>query len=89
MIHSNTNAVFIGEESGGGYYGNNSGMVPEMILPVTRIRIAIPLIKYVMAVKEYPFKDHGFFPDYEVIPNIAEKINGIDPELAFAKKLIN
>ena len=89
MIHSNTDAIFIGEESGGGYYGNNSGMVPEMTLPNTKIRIAIPLMKYVMAVKDYPFKDHGLFPNYEVIPKIADKINGNDPELAFAKKLIN
>jgi hypothetical protein len=89
MIHSNTNAVFIGEESGGGYYGNNSGMVPEMTLPNTKIRVAIPLMKYVMAVKDYPFKDHGLFPNYEVIPKIADKINGEDLELEFAKKLIN
>ncbi len=89
MIHSNTDAVFIGEESGGGYYGNNSGMVPEITLPNTKIRIAIPLMKYVMAVKDYRFKDHGLFPNYEVIPKIANKINGNDPELEFAKKLIS
>jgi Peptidase family S41 len=89
MIHANTDAVFIGEESGGGYYGNNSGMVPEMTLPNTTIRIAIPLMKYVMAVKDYQFKDHGLFPNYEVIPKIEDKINGHDPELEFAHKLIN
>ncbi|WP_295794921.1 S41 family peptidase [Mucilaginibacter sp.] len=88
MIHSNTNAVFIGEESGGGYYGNNSGMVPEMTLPATKIRVAIPLMKYVMAVKDYPFKGRGLFPTYTVIPTIADKISGNDPELNFAKKLI-
>ena len=89
MIHSNTNAVFIGEETGGGYYGNNSGMVPEMTLPATGIRVAIPLMKYVMAVKDYRFTDHGLFPDYQVMPQIADKLNGNDPELNFAKKMIN
>jgi hypothetical protein len=89
MIHSNTNAVFIGEESGGGYYGNNSGMVPEITLPNTRIRIDIPIMKYVMAVKDYQFKDHGLFPNFKVIPKIADKINGKDIELEFAKKMIN
>ena len=82
MIHSNTNAVFIGEESGGGYYGNNSGMVPEMTLPNTKIRVAIPLMKYVMAVNDYQFKDHGLFPNYAVVPKIGDKINGNDPERA-------
>jgi len=89
MIHSNTNAVFIGEESGGGYYGNNSGMVPEMTLPVTKIRMAIPLMKYVMAVKDYQFKGHGLYPTFTVIPTIADKISGNDHELNFAKKLIH
>ncbi|MDB4902555.1 MAG: periplasmic protease [Mucilaginibacter sp.] len=88
MIHSNTNAVFIGEESGGGYYGNNSGIVPEMTLPVTKIRVAIPLMMYMMAVKDYQFKDHGLYPNYRVIPTIADKLKGKDPELEFAKKLI-
>jgi hypothetical protein len=88
MIHSNTNAVFIGEESGGGYYGNNSGIVPEMTLPVTKIRVAIPLMMYMMAVKDCQFKDHGLYPNYRVIPTIADKLKGKDPELEFAKKLI-
>lgn len=88
MIHSYTNSVFIGEESGGGYYGNNSGPTPDMTLPNTKIRIEIPLVKYVMAVKEYPFVDRGIIPDYKVVPNTQEKINNKDPELDFAKHQI-
>ena len=65
------------------------GMVPEITLPNTKIRAAIPLMKYVMAVKDYQFKDHGLFPNYNVVPKIADKINGNDLELEFAKKLIN
>jgi hypothetical protein len=89
MIHSYTKSVFIGEESGGGYYGNNSGPTPDLTLPNTKIRIEIPLMKYVMAVKEYPFADRGIIPDYKVTPTTQEKINNKDPELDFAKDLIS
>lgn len=89
MIHSYTKSVFIGEESGGGYYGNNSGPTPDMTLPNTKIRIEIPLMKYVMAVKENQFSDRGIIPDYKVIPTTQEKISNKDMELDFAKDLIS
>ncbi|MDI1234146.1 MAG: S41 family peptidase [bacterium] len=89
MLHSYTNSVFIGEESGGGYYGNTSGPTPDMTLPNTKIRIEIPLMKYVMAVKEYSYQDRGLIPNHEVIPSISDKILGVDRELEFAKKLID
>ncbi|MEQ1906857.1 MAG: S41 family peptidase, partial [Pirellulaceae bacterium] len=43
MLHCHTNAIFIGEESGGGYYGNCSGPSPEFKLPNTKIGIEMPL----------------------------------------------
>ena len=42
-----------------------------------------------MAVSDNQIKNHGLFPNYEVIPKIADKIDGTDLELEFAKKLIN
>ena len=89
MLHSYTSAVFIGEESGGGYYGNCSGFVPHLILPNSLLQIGIPLMKYSMAVKEYKYKDRGVIPDYNISPTIKDKILSNDPELEFAKKLIN
>lgn len=88
MIHSYTNSTFIGEEGGSGYYGNNSGPTPDLILPVTKVRIEIPLMEYHMAVKDYTFKDRGLIPDHEVIPTIQDRISGNDPELEYALQLI-
>lgn len=87
MIHYKTKAVFIGEESGGGYYGDNGGLVPEMTLPNSKIVVRIPLIKYTMAVAGYKYKDRGIIPDYTVIPTVEQKING-DAEFEFAKQLL-
>lgn len=89
MLHSYTSAVFIGEESGGGYYGSCSGSVPQLILPNSLLQVGIPLMKYSLAVKEYKYKDRGLIPDYNISPTIKDKILAHDPELEFAKKLID
>ncbi len=86
QLYSNTQAVFIGEESGGGYYGNCSGPAPEFTLPNTKVRLEIPLMNYRMAVKDYNYSDRGIIPNYLVIPTILDKINHVDLELEFAKK---
>lgn len=89
ILHSYTSAVFIGEESGGGYYGNCSGSIPILTLPNSLLQIGIPLMKYSMAVQGYKYKDHGVIPDYKISPTIKDKIQSYDPELEFTKKLIN
>ncbi|MEM7084945.1 MAG: S41 family peptidase [Bacteroidota bacterium] len=88
LLHYHTDALFIGEESGGGYYGNNSGMVPYFTMPKTKIRAKIPLMSYSLAVQGYAHKDRGIIPDYPVLPTIKDEINGVDVQLNFAKNLI-
>jgi hypothetical protein len=88
ILHYHTKAVFIGEESGGGYYGNCSGPTPEFFLPNTRVSIEMPLMKYAMAVKDYPYSDRGIIPNHIIIPSIKDKIENKDVELEFAKSLI-
>lgn len=87
MLHFHTKAVFIGEESGGGYYGNSS-VTPDLKLPNTQVRIEIPLMKYVMAVKDYQYADRGLMPNYIIVPTIKDKLENRDLELEFAKNLI-
>lgn len=88
QLHFHTDAVFIGEESGGGYYGNCSGPTPDFTLPNTKVRIEIPLMNYKMAVENYPYVDRGLIPDYPITPSIVDKITNVDLELNFTKKLI-
>ncbi len=88
LLHFHTKAVFIGEESGGGYYGNSSGPTPDLKLPNTKVRVEIPLMKYAMAVKGYQFADRGLIPNHIIIPTIKDKLENRDLELEFAKDLI-
>jgi C-terminal processing protease CtpA/Prc len=55
----------IGEETGGGAYGNSAWEIPTVVLPNTRIRLKIPLFRMVMD-KNLPNNGRGIFPDEEV-----------------------
>ncbi len=45
LLKAKTNAIFIGEETGGGFYGQTSGFGLTLTLPNTKISIRIPLLK--------------------------------------------
>jgi hypothetical protein len=85
---SNDRAIFIGEETGGGYYGNTSGGRTEATLSNSQIMVNIPLYKYINAVKKAQCPDRGTIPDYQIIPNINDILQNKDVELAFALGLM-
>jgi hypothetical protein len=88
IIKGNRQATFIGEETGGGYYGNTSGFQIRLTLPHSEIVIRIPLLKFVVEVTgAIPF-GRGVIPDHEIQPTIDEYLNGIDVEMNYALKLI-
>jgi C-terminal processing protease CtpA/Prc len=63
ILHSNNRATFIGEETGGGYYGNNSAMMYGIQLPNSRINYYLPVIRYYVAVDNPAFEGRGLIPD--------------------------
>jgi C-terminal processing protease CtpA/Prc len=79
--------VFVGEETGGRTYGNNSGTMPQLTLPNTGIVVIVPLFQFVMAVPELA-EDRGILPDYAVTPTPEEFAAGVDTELVFTLDLI-
>ena len=88
FLHYNVKPIFIGEESGGGYYGNCSGPTGTLLLPNSKLRVEIPIMKYTMAASGYAFPDRGVLPNYTVIPTIEDAIAKKDPELEKAFELI-
>jgi Peptidase family S41 len=87
QAHYHRRATFIGEESGGGYYGNTSGPVPALTLPNTKLIVYVPLVTYYMAVSGYKAAAHGVLPDHPIRYTIEELLEGTDKELALALKL--
>jgi C-terminal processing protease CtpA/Prc len=85
--HNKKLATFIGEESGGGYYGNTSGAGFGLILPNTKTQVRIPLMTYYMAVSGYKAAAHGVIPDHPIQYSIEELLEEKDKELALALEL--
>jgi C-terminal processing protease CtpA/Prc len=85
--HARKRAEFIGEESGGGYYGNTSGPGALLSLPNTKLQAYVPLMTYYMAVRDYKAASHGVVPDHPVKYTIDELLAGSDKELALALEL--
>ncbi len=89
LMKEHTDAVFIGEEVGGGYIGNTSGYSIILTLPNTGISVDIPILKFVLDVSpKVPF-GRGVLPDYEISPTIDDFLKGKDTQMEFALNLAN
>ncbi|HAA18675.1 MAG TPA: hypothetical protein DCR93_11525 [Cytophagales bacterium] len=72
VLHHQGRATFLGEETGGGYQGNTSGMIPSVELD-TGLRVDIPLLKYTNAVNPTVNVGRGTIPDVMVPQALYEK----------------
>jgi len=87
VVHHLKRATFIGEETGGGYYGNNSGSMPTVTLPNSKLHIRLPLYEYWNAVPGYAGLRRGTLPDHEIPLRISSVLRGVDEPLDLALKL--
>lgn len=60
------NVIIVGEESGGGAYGNNAWLIPEVTLPHTGVRFRLPLFRLVIDKNEQ--KGFGVQPEVYTPP---------------------
>jgi hypothetical protein len=81
------NVTIVGEETGGGSYGNSAMFLPTIILPNTGIRVTLPLFRIVFS-SENPKTGRGIFPDVEVGPSSIYIKEGIDAKLMKVMELI-
>jgi hypothetical protein len=87
LVHFNKRATFIGQETGGGYCGNTSGFEYLLSLPNTKIRVIIPVIRYLEAIDNCVSKG-GVKPDYAIAPNVNVLGSDADREMKCALDLI-
>lgn len=78
VLQYNERAVLLGEETGGGYQGNNSGLIPEAKIDFG-IKVSIPLLKYINAVDLNKNVAHGTFPDISYDLTIDDVLQNRDP----------
>lgn len=86
-LKGQSNVKVIGEETGGGAYGNTAWFIPEAHLPFTHIRFRLPRFRMVMN-KDIPKTGRGIFPDIEIKPSLNAIRKGYDVKLEYIRRLI-
>ncbi len=82
MVYTQGRATFIGEETGGGFFGNTSGYSYELELPHSDITVDLPALQFEMNVEGLPF-GRGVIPHQQVIPDIETYLQGPEAVLDF------
>jgi hypothetical protein len=87
LVKGQNNILILGEETGGGWYGNNGIMIPHFKLPNTGVRITIPLFR-VVQFNHTEKKGSGIIPDI-LIPTDYEYLKlGKDKKMSVVREMI-
>ena len=86
-IYKQKNVTIVGEETGGGAYGNTAWLLPDVILPNTKVRFSLPLFRLVIN-KNTPKNGKGIIPDVEVDPTVDAIRRGADYKMDKVMELI-
>ncbi|HVZ56297.1 MAG TPA: S41 family peptidase [Chitinophagaceae bacterium] len=80
--------LIVGEETGGGAYGNSAWLIPDVRLPFTRTRFRLPLFRLVID-HQVPHTGHGVLPEVEALPTVEAVRRGEDFKMNKALELID
>ena len=86
QLRSLTKATFIGEETGGAFEGNTSGLNAQIVLPHSALKVKIQMYGYWNAVTSGP-RGRGTLPDRNVLRTVDDVLAGTDPALDLAISL--
>ncbi len=79
--------VLLGEDTGGGWHGNNGILIPDIILPNTHIKVRLPLFRLVQY-NHVPKDGSGIPPDIYISTNYNALVKGIDYKMKFVLDMI-
>jgi len=86
-VREQDNVTIVGEETGGGAYGNNAWLIPDVTLPVTKVRFRLPLFRLVID-KNIPKNGKGVQPEVISLPTVQAIRAGVDYKLDKTMELI-
>ncbi|MCG2613026.1 S41 family peptidase [Terrimonas sp. NA20] len=87
-VKDQENVTLVGEETGGGAYGNSAWLIPDMTLPNTKVRFRLPLFRLVID-KNVPKDGRGVQPEIPSLPTVDAVRKGVDYKLEKTMQLIN
>lgn len=86
-VKGQSNVALIGEEAGGGWHGNNGILIPDIVLPHSKMRVRLPLFR-IIQYQHIPKDGRGVMPDIYVPPSVHNVKQGIDGKMQKAMELI-
>jgi hypothetical protein len=86
-VRSQENVVLVGEETGGGNYGNNAWIIPDVTLPQTGVRFRLPLFRLVT--DKNIEKGHGVEPEVYAGPTLDAIKRNVDFKMEIVIKMIS
>jgi Peptidase family S41 len=86
-VMNQDNVTVVGEETGGGAYGNTAWLIPDVTLPETGVRFRLPLFRLVID-KNIPKNGKGVQPEIEAKPTVEAVRRGVDYKLDKVMELI-
>ncbi len=81
------NVIVVGEETGGGAYGNSAWLIPDVTLPETGVRFRLPLFRLVID-KSVPKNGKGVQPEAPAFPTVEAILRNKDFKVEKAMELI-
>jgi hypothetical protein len=81
ILKDKTNAIIVGEETGGSNNSHNSSML-NFVLPNSQLTVAIPLRRYYQPNKK-ALKDRGVIPNKIITPTVQDLINDNDNAMRY------
>lgn len=86
-IKGQPGVVLLGEETGGGWHGNNGILIPNIVLPNSHIKIRLPLFRLVQY-RHVPKDGRGIQPDIYIGTNYQALLKGFDYKMKFVMDMI-
>lgn len=86
-VKGQNNVTLVGENTGGGWHGNSGIIIPDIILPNTKLRVRLPLFRLVQY-QHVPKTGTGVLPDIYVGPTVEAMRKDIDRKMDVVKEMI-
>ena len=86
-VKGHAGVTLVGENTGGGWYGNSGIMIPDITLPNTKLRVRLPMFRLVQY-NHIAQKGTGVVPDIYVGPTVESSRKDIDRKMEFVKEMI-
>ncbi len=80
--------TIVGEEAGGGWYGNSGIMIPDITLPNTHLRVRLPLFRLVQYKHVAQNKGLGLMPDVYIPTSYEALIKSYDKKMQVVMEMI-